>query len=242
MSDHDQSEQIVTAYLLGDADGQGEARARMHIEACASCRSLARRLSRVTGALPLAAEPTPAPARLRSRILAAASATPQMRSSLRSAAVVEIPARRLSGWRRLPAPATGLAAAVAVVLAIAGSFAWSGHSQPPPSPVARFTMTGTGSLRGAQATVVDLRQDGVVLVDFKSMPAVGRDRVYELWLITAQGRADPAGVFRPQPDGSYVLVLTRPLSGYREAGVTVEQGPNGTRLPSQAPHLSGTIR
>src|SRR5579871_6551613 len=76
-SDHELLEDTVAAHLLG-AGEPGEAETvRAHLQACASCRELAARLSRVVGALPLAAEEAAPPGRLRDRILAAAAAEPQ---------------------------------------------------------------------------------------------------------------------------------------------------------------------
>src|SRR5258708_32179326 len=75
MSDHEELEGSVAAWVLGALD-PGEAEVvRSHAEACPTCRELAARLRRVVCALPLAVEETAPPARLRERVLAAAAAT-----------------------------------------------------------------------------------------------------------------------------------------------------------------------
>ncbi|HKW58674.1 MAG TPA: zf-HC2 domain-containing protein, partial [Candidatus Dormibacteraeota bacterium] len=75
MSDHEELESSVAAWVLGALDASEAETMRAHVEGCATCREVADRLRRVVGALPLAADEVAPPARLRSRILAAASAT-----------------------------------------------------------------------------------------------------------------------------------------------------------------------
>ncbi len=112
---------------------------------------------------------------------------------------------------------------------------------PPPSQVARFTLSGHESLAGAKATVIDLKGDGLALVDFSGLPAVGQGRVYEVWLITSGGRADPAAVFVPDGNGSKVVLVNRALQGYTLMAITNEAGPDGTQAPTQKPQLYGTV-
>src|SRR5260370_135124 len=96
------------------------------------------------------------------------------------------------------------------------------------------------SLAGAKATVIDLKGDGLALVDFSGLPAVGQGRVYEVWLITSGGRADPAAVFVPDGNGSKVVLVNRALQGYSLMAITNEAGPDGQQAPPQEPQLYGT--
>lgn len=240
MAEHEQFELSVAGYLLGAAEPEEAAAIRRHLDGCADCQQLAARLRRVTDAIPVAIEPVQPPERLRSRILAAAAAAPQTVESESSVLVPLRRVRRMAARNRgLLARAAGLAAAIALTAGV--TYGVTAHVVGQPASVVRYTLTGSGQLRGARATVVELRQDGVTLVDFRALPAPDQGKVYELWLITAQGRPYPAGVFRPQDDGSYQLVLAKPLAAYRKMGVTIEQGPNGSSSPSQAPELAGTI-
>ncbi len=73
MSEHEEMENAIAAWVLGAADPKEAGRVSKHLEGCASCRAIAARLRSVTDALPLAiveVEPHP---RLRQRILAAAA-------------------------------------------------------------------------------------------------------------------------------------------------------------------------
>ena len=107
--------------------------------------------------------------------------------------------------------------------------------------MARFTLTGHDALAGATASVIDLEGDGVALVDFKGLPSLAPGKVYELWLITSNSRADPAAVFVPDSNGTRVLVVSRTLTGYVTMAVTTEQGPDGATAPSAQPQMSGSL-
>src|ERR1700674_505976 len=75
MSEHEEFESLVAAWVLGAVTADEVDVVRMHIETCQSCRDTASRLSRIVGALPLDVEEIEPPARLRERILAAAAAS-----------------------------------------------------------------------------------------------------------------------------------------------------------------------
>ena len=75
MSDHEELESNVAAWVLGALD-RGEAEeVQAHVEGCASCRETVARLQRAVGAMPLAVDEVVPPARLRERVLAAAAAS-----------------------------------------------------------------------------------------------------------------------------------------------------------------------
>ena len=109
------------------------------------------------------------------------------------------------------------------------------------SQVARYTLTGHGDLAGAGATVINLKDDGVALVDFSGLPQLEAGKVYELWLITAAGHPDAALVFVPDSNGSKFVLVNRSLAGYTQMAITVEQGPDGAPAPTQQPQLYGSL-
>src|SRR2546427_8942272 len=78
--EHDELESSIAAFVLDAADSKEGDIARAHIDACPSCRELARRLTRAAVALPLAADEVKPPDRLRARILSAAEAAPPSRA------------------------------------------------------------------------------------------------------------------------------------------------------------------
>ncbi|HXC75625.1 MAG TPA: anti-sigma factor [Candidatus Acidoferrum sp.] len=248
MAEHDELEGSVAAWVLGALEAGEIAAVRAHVEGCPICQATALRLGRAVGALPLAVEDATPPAALRDRILTAAATSREllpMPANLRTPAQGILPAVRstkVSGQRHGWVPAYAIAASVVVALAV-GLVAGDalGRQSPPPAAVVRSTLVGHQGLAGAQANVIDLRSDGVALVDFNGLPQPGSGKVYEVWLITAGGRADPAGVFVPDPDGSKFVLVGRSLAGYAQMAVTVEVAPSGTLAPTQQPQLYGSI-
>jgi|SRR5690348_15481549 anti-sigma-K factor RskA len=239
MSDHDELESSVAAWVLGALDPEEAEAVRSHVEACPTCRELAARLRRVVGALPLAADEATPPPRLRDRVLAGAAAT-------RSPSVVP-PARRPSPRVRAPhavrrMPAFALAAVAVLALLVGVVIGQVAHTpQPAPTQVARFSLSGHQEMAGAQASVIDLRSDGIALVDFHGLPQPGAGRVYEVWLIPGSGSPVPVAVFVPDSGGARTVVVDRSLSGYTVMAVTNEPGPDGSPAPTQQPQLYGNV-
>jgi len=246
MSEHEELEASVAAWVLGAVDTDEAELMRVHIDACAICREAAVRLRRAAGALPLAADDVAPPARLRERVLTAAAAS---RGSMATSAPRRNEPRRpvrmtprAATRARLPIYAAAAAILLALVVgAVAGDLIGRDSVRPPASTVARFAVVGNQELAGARATVIDLKSDGVVLVDFNGLPALRSGKVYEVWLITSDGRADPAAVFVPDSNGSKVVLVNRSLEGYSLMAVTREAGPAGSDAPTEQPQMSGTI-
>jgi anti-sigma-K factor RskA len=248
MPDHEELQSSVAAWVLGAVDAEEADAVRTHIEGCASCREATSRLGRAVGMLPLDVDEVEPPARLRVRILASAAAS-------RGAAVapVRLPARakdRRPAPRLLAAPSRprswvpGYAAAALVALALAvGLVAGDlvGREAPPATVAVRSTLVGHDAMAGAKASVIDLKSDGVALVDFTNLPQLDSGKVYEVWLLTAGGRADPAGVFVPDVNGSKVVLVSKSLAGYTVMAVTTEAGPSGASQPTQQPQLYGNL-
>src|SRR5258708_2515119 len=74
MSDHEELEGTVAAWVLGALDADEAESMRVHVEGCATCRQAAARFRRAADSLPLEVEEVVPPARLRERVLIAASA------------------------------------------------------------------------------------------------------------------------------------------------------------------------
>src|SRR5258708_17267087 len=219
MSDHEELESNVAAWVLGALDPEEAEVVQAHAEGCASCRETAARLQRAVTALPLLVEEVEPPARLRERILAAAAAARDATtapSRVRKKVTFPLRGNVLAPlFGRLPAYAAAAAVVVALVAGlVAGELVGRTGQVPPPSQVALFTLSGHESLAGAKATVIDLKGDGLALVDFSGLPAVGQGRVYEVCLITSGGRADPAAVFPATGTASKAALLNRALQGY----------------------------
>ena len=237
----------MAGWVLDAVEADEVETTRAHVQECPSCRDMANRLGRAVNAIPLGVDELAPSARLRERILAAAAysrlvpAPGRMRVELR---IPEASQRRfnLRGFARIPR----FAVAAVVVLALAVGVVTgnlTAHHSPGQvsSQVARFTLTGHDGLAGADASVIDLMRDGVALVDFRGLPAPAPGKVFELWLIASNGRADPVAVFVPDSNGTKIVIVNRALDGYLSMAVTTEQGPDGSKFPSQQPQMSGSL-
>lgn len=238
----DSMENSVAAYVLGAAEPDEAESIRAHLASCRRCQELERRLRGVAAVMSLSAEEEAPPPQLRSRILAAASAAPVPE---RGAPLM----RAMTGSRAVARPRPGLsavtAALAAAVLALAG---WNVYltlqlRELRTLPASHQMTPATGSMAGSSADVVPLQGRPSGLVALRHLPAPPPGKVYELWLGkgTGTGRMEPAGVFRPDQDGTRLLLLNRDLSGFREITLTVEPGPAGSRSPTQAPVMQGSL-
>ena len=236
MSDHDEMESSVAPWVLGALEATEAEAVRVHVEGCAGCREVATRLRRVVAALPLEVDEVMPPPRLRERVLGGAAAPPRLIAP--AATRVQRPAPTRTAPRM---PAYALAAVAAVALLIGVLVGQVTLRPQPPGQVGRFTLAGHQDMSTAAASVIDLRSDGVALVDFRGLPAPGSGRVYEVWLIPAKGDPVPAAVFVPDGNGAKVVLVDRSLAGYTVMAVTNEAGPDGSRAPTQQPQLYGNI-
>jgi anti-sigma-K factor RskA len=243
MSEHDELESLVAAWVLGAVDSSDADGIRAHIAGCAECQATESRLGAAAAALAVAVDEMTPPASLRARILSAASEAQPASHAPEPARIIPLPRRRPAvtrqRWARYLAVAVGVLVLVGGLLVVQRLN--GGPVPPPPSNQATFTLAGHEGFSGAGAKVTDLKADGIAVVDFSGLPALPAGKVYELWLITPSGHADPAGVFAPDSAGHKVIVVDRSLAGYKLMAVTVEAGPDGVLSPTQQPQIYGTV-
>lgn len=251
IADHDEIESSIAALLLGAIDGEEEDALREHLAGCSRCQAAAARLQRAIGELPIAADALQPPQGLRARILAAASAArPQSIAPASRPPVRRLPRPAPGRWRwpdgwtgRVTFPAAAAAAllvALALGLGVGLGLGRSGAPQPP-SPVAQFTLKGSGAGSSAEGRVYEVKQAGLTLVQFTALAQPDAGKVYQLWLIPDQGNPISAGVFTPDSSGGHVTVLARDLAGLKAMAVTQENAPDGAPAPTQQPEISGSV-
>ena len=73
MSEHEEIENAIAAWVLGATDPDEAETISRHLEGCATCRAMVARFRSITDAVPLAVEEAEPDPRLRQRILAAAA-------------------------------------------------------------------------------------------------------------------------------------------------------------------------
>src|SRR5258707_13691694 len=96
MSDHEELESNLAAWVMGALEREEADAVQAHVEGCASCRETVARLQRAVGALPLAVEEVAPPARLRERVLVAPAPSGGSAVALRRARWTDAPPARIN--------------------------------------------------------------------------------------------------------------------------------------------------
>ena len=235
MSVHEQFAEDLALYALGGLQGDERVALEKHLAECSACR---RELEELRGDMALmalsAAGPAP-PRRARQRLMDAIVRKPR-------AATVRT---GRASWAPLPWLAT---AALALV---AGWFWWQNDQLA--QRVARLenesagqqaqlrrarevveTLTATDAMRVTlvaaktppqpQGKAIYVRDRSSLIFLASNLPALPPTKAYELWLVPTSGAPIPAGVFKPDAQGS-ATVINPPLPAGVEAktfAITVE--------------------
>ena len=261
MSVHEQFAEDLALYALGALDDAERQKLEKHLEECASCR---RELELLRGDLSLLALTTAGPqppARARQRLISAIAAEPR----LPVAGPASDPRRR-SWWTASRWPALGLA--VALVFASIGLL-WQNSTLHQNLVSLRAQLADQGSkLEQANQTVATLLDPEAMKIELvavgnkpqprgkaiyqrrnrnliffaSNLPPLPAEKIYELWLFPANGRAPiAAGLFKPDARGS-ATVVNPPLPADVEAknfAVTLEPESGSHESPRGTPVIVG---
>jgi Anti-sigma-K factor rskA len=97
----------------------------------------------------------------------------------------------------------------------------------------RFGETG----KAAHGWLFVNRETGFVFVG-SNLPQVAEDRVFELWLVPSKGSPAPAGLFRPDSTGQFVLTSRMQITPSQYTAVAVSVEPrSGSNAPTTKPLL-----
>jgi anti-sigma-K factor RskA len=216
---HEERRDDIAAYAIGGLDEASVEDLRAHLDGCKDCRDYLSWLQPAVDVLPASVEQLTPPPQLRERLMET------VRDDVRAA---QQKARRPSedrwrSWRGLVLrPATGFAAAGAVVIGVVAGYALhdSGNSKP-----------------ALSATVV--RNGGEVQLAVDNMPQPDEGDVYKVWVERA-GAMEPRKAFVPSSDGTYETSIPGPLGNATEVAITEEADPSVTK-PSLPPVVSATL-
>jgi anti-sigma-K factor RskA len=231
--DHDRWSEDVAAYMLGALSVAEAEAVEHHAEGCERCRSEMRWLTPAVQALPEAVERVEPPPELRGRLMA------EVRSEAAASERAAEPnfLQRASHWlRELGSgpmglrPVVGTAAAVLVVVAVAG-FAIGGGVG---SGESQSSVFETGDPSGVTARMVRDGDEGTLhLANVHQVPS---DRVLEAW-VRRDGQVEPVrALFVPDRKGRASTTIAN-MSGVDLVMVTAEPR-GGSRAPTSSPIVS----
>ena len=254
MNAHEQFADDLALYALGTLSGGERAEVEKHLETCAECR---RELERLRGDVALlafsASGPRP-PARSRERLMSAIAKEPRRIAVRRE--------KRFNWWGGLGWAAA--AAAIAVVLLLVRrndelqkrivNLQSSTASQQQQliearqlietltSPDAeRYVLVASKTAPPPEGRAIYVASNGTLVFLASHMPALPAEKIYELWLIPTTGNPIPAGLFRPNAQGS-AAVVRPPLPAGVQAktfAITVEPQ-QGSAAPTTQPIMVGS--
>jgi anti-sigma-K factor RskA len=261
MAAHEQFGDDLALYALDALAGPQKAALEQHVETCAACRRELESLRGDTALLALSASGPHPPQRSRDRLLSALAAE-------RPRAVPERAGSSAGGWfGRLGWMAAALVLIAGAVLVndaketnaalqreITGlqakTAAQDAERERLRSAFAEFTGPGAlpvtlvvaKSRPQPQGKAIYVQSSGKLLFVASNLPALPDDKAYELWLLPDTGNPVPAGVFRPDPKGSGV-VLNPPLNaGVSAKGFALTVEPKqGSVAPTTKPMMVGFV-
>jgi hypothetical protein len=243
MSTHEQFDEDLALYALQALEGDDRVALERHLAGCPACRLELEQLRGDGALLALSTTGPQPPLRARKRLLDAVA-----RESSSSIAPVASPTDaqpRRSWWGIL-----GWAATVAVLVLAASLWkenielkqdvrSWRGKLGQQTLELAaaqnfvstitnpegqHFTLVAATGPPQPQGKAFYLKNRRTLVFLASNMPALPKDKAYELWLIPVQGSPIPAGVFKPDAHGSATLT-NPPLPAGTEAkafAITVE--------------------
>jgi hypothetical protein len=203
--------------------------ARAHLRVCQACTTEARSLRQTATLLAVAAAVTPPPT-LRTRVLLAAAATPQLRVVDRPRAV----SARARAFSR-PRWALGAAASLAALTIAVGVATVGSIQQPGDDRVAQASSSTVSAIGGHGSATVTVAGPGRQLTfTARGLENPGADRTYQLWLVEDHD-ARSAGTFTVSEKHGSTRIINRP--GNAETLTVTEEPAGGSVHPTSAPIL-----
>lgn len=262
-------QELIPAYSLGATDADETEFVKAHLADCPQAVAELAEYSRLAEGLLFSTPAVQPPPHLKDRLrVALASSQPAV---LRRQAELRTTPRsglwqRLGNLFRIPRWQLAWATtAIAVLLLLANTLYWSGQlgeirrkQQELVNRVAMqsavLALVGEGNAwrvtlpagpwdeeGEAYATVICNPERTIGFVYAENLPPLPEDKAYQLWLLRGEERIS-GGLFRPNPDGSGVLIFQapEPLGYYDSIGITPEPA-TGSPGPTAPPVIKGTL-
>jgi anti-sigma-K factor RskA/putative zinc finger protein len=230
---------------------------REHLKTCAACRNEVAELSGDLALVALSAEPQPLPEGAKERLLEKIAAVAEEDGRTTTKPVVSIadanPVRKIYMSIPWAAVAAMIVFAFALILKIgdmnrelrqktaqltlqaeASSRAQRVLDALTAKSAQRVLLTAAKTKPAPSARAVYLASSGSLILQANNLDPLPAGKVYELWVIPANGKAPiPAGVFQPDATGSASVILPPLPAGVpaKAFGVTVERA-EGSDTPT----------
>lgn len=239
-------DELDAAFALGGLEADERRAVLDHVATCAQPHAGIRELAGAGAVLAAGLTPVEPSADLRARLMTTIAATEQEGATpvIQSPAPAPAPAA-LSWWQRPAWPravAIGALAAT-LVLAVAGGTLWTqvGERDRALQAVADALANGETAHRvegdAGRGFVIETPGAGSTLV-LGEVAALPSDRLYELWLIDAEGTPVSVGTFT-QDSGTVVVAVEDDLGDFAIFAVTVEA--ERVDAPTGAPVMAGEL-
>ena len=225
-------DELAAALALGAVEADEAQAAREHLETCQEPHTELRSFLGADAVLAAGLDPVQPSAGLRDRLMRSIADAP--REAIAGARVAEEAAERppRRGWLDWLSPQIARPVALAAVVAVIAVSAWAvalsgqlGERDRALRAVADAIAGGEVAYRvtgdAGSGYVVDTPGSGASFV-VANVGALDANKLYELWLIGADGAPVDVGTFRPSGDAVAVIPVEDDLAGFTTFAVTVE--------------------
>jgi anti-sigma-K factor RskA len=264
MSVHEQFAEDLALYALGTLSEDQRFALERHLEMCPSCRHELEVMRSDLALVALSTSGPKPPGRSRERLMAAIAKEPRLPVPIAVGTQTASPGRGFSWWGAL-----GWAAAAALVLVAIGllrqnsslerdlaslkaQFGDQGNKLEQANDIVatlldpeakKVELVAAGNKPQPRGKAIYQRRNRGLIFLASNLPALPREKIYELWLFPANGGAPiAAGLFKPDANGS-ATVVNPPLPEGVEAKnfvVTLEPESGSHEAPRGTPVIMGT--
>lgn len=254
MSQH--VDEVIGAYALGALEADEHREVERHLAVCERCQSELEATEEALALLPLALDAVVPSPELKGKLLAAVNAEARGRpegtqalpeAQPHAAKPIPIDSRRHRSMPRWAIPAF---AAAAVILIVGGILVGRSQQQSAQQQYAAFVQQATSqhetlihlkpvhNMQGKMTLAVTKSGQASLIVGPTEPPP--RGKVYELWYMNLPA-ARPVMIFTASKSSAQVLKLAVSPRGFKLTGVTQENGPNGSAVPTSKPVLVAAV-